>query len=416
VIRQDRPSTARPDLWRTIELVAGAGTVAVLTFAYVLGVGRMLGPAEYADFSAAMSMFYFVAVALSPLAPTTARLVACYVVRGEKHRAGMLQGALRRIVLRWSLFAAIPLLLALVPISRAFHFASPATLAITFASTAVFTAVNIRRGVLQGLGRFREHNVSTIVEAALRLAGAVAILMYVPTPTGALVSYLAALIVADLLLRGRVAEPAERDVDWTEVKRLAAPMFIAMIGVAVFQSADVLAVKRWFTAAEAGQYGAASTLARSISVLFVPIYTVAGPLLTHLHERGESLLPATLRLCGYFVALAALPAALFALAGETVVAALYGAAFRAAGPMLARMSGVAVVTYVSLIIGQALITVGDRRFGRIYLAFAIAQVIALVLARGSIDAIILSLYLVQGGLMIVMFVVMMGLRAGKQGC
>ncbi len=401
----------KEDLRDTAVLVAGAGVTAVLTLAYTLGTGRILGPAAYADFSAALSIFYFVAVAVSPLTPTTARLVTRYRVRGEQDRIDALERAVLRKVVRWSALAAVPLLIAVIPLSRLFRFTSPIPLVLAFAAAIIFSTVSIRRGVLQGLLRFREHVLNTIIEAALRLAGAVAILYFVKSATAALISYVAALFVAELLLWRRHAGNA--DVDWSEVWRLAKPMLIAMAGVAVYQNADVLVVKRWFAATDAGHYGAASTLARSISVVFVPIYTLAGPLLTNLHERGEGLRAATLRLCAYFLALAAVPAAIFVFAGEPLVTLLYGTPFTAAGAMIVQLAGVPILTYLSLIVGQALITVHDRAFDRLYLGFAVLQIAALIAARHSISAIIASLYVVQGALLVAMLIALARLRVER---
>lgn len=404
----------RDDVRHTTTLVAGGVATAVLTLAYSLGVGRLLGPAAYGDFSAAMSIFYFLAVAVSPLTPTTARLVTRYRVRNEPQRVDALERAVIRRVVIWSALLAVPMLAATIPVTRAFRFSSPATVVLAFASTILFTTVSIRRGVLQGLTRFREHVTSTVLEAAVRLVGAIVVLQFVRSPAAALVSYVAALLLADLLLRRRTSAPGA--ADWAEIRELAAPMFVAMIGIAVYQNADVLAVKRWFPAATAGQYGAASALARSVSVLFVPIYTLAGPLLTDLHERGIGLRAATLRLCAYFVALAAVPTLVFALAGDRVVALLYGAPFAPAGGILIALAAVPVVTYLSLIIGQALITVHDRTFAPLYLGFAIVQVVALVAARESISAIILSLYAVQGALLVVMLLSLARLKPDQSRC
>lgn len=407
----------RQELLHTIELVAGGGVAAVLTFAFILVSGRMLGPAEYADFSAALSFFYFVAVATSPLTPTTARLVTLYRLRGEDDRVRALPRAVLQRVLRWSAIAAAPILIAVIPLARIFRFQSPMTIVLALCSAILFTTVSVQRGVLQGLGRFREHVINTIVEAALRVAGAVVVLYYLPSPTSALMAYLGALVIAELLLRRLLpsGEPSSASIDWTEVKILAGPMLIAMLGVAVFQNAHVLAVKHWFAASEAGYYGAASSLASATSVLFVAVYTLSGPLLTDRHTRGETLLIPTLRLCGYFAALAAIPTLLFAFGANTVVAIVYGSAFRGAGAMLAALAGVPILTYLSLIIGQALITIGDRRFGRIYLGFAIIQVISFLFAHDTIRSIILSMYLVQGLLLFVMLLLLPRLRRRAVG-
>jgi O-antigen/teichoic acid export membrane protein len=402
------------DLRHTAELVAGAIVTALLSFAYTLGVGRMLGPAGYADFSAALSMLYFLAVAVSPLMPTTARLVTRYRIRGEEQRIAALEQAVLRKVLRWSAYASVPLIIAVVPLSRLFRFASPAPLALAFAAAVIYATVSIRRGVLQGRSRFREQVLNTVIEAALRLAGAIAILYFVKSATAALIGYVGALLIADALLRHRGSSDAT--VEWPEVWKLAKPMLIAMAGVAVYQNADVLAVKRWFSATDAGNYGAASTLVRSISVLFVPIYTVAGTRLTDLHERGKGLRKATLGFCAYFIALAAVPALIFAFAGPPVVALLYGKTFAPAGELIVRLAGVPLLTYTSLMIGQALITVHDRSFGPLYLGFAVLQVAALVVMHQSTSAIIASLYVVQGALLIAMLIALARLKAERQPC
>jgi len=407
-------ATAQRQFASTIELVAGAGITAVFTFAFILCAGRFLGAADYADFSAAMSMFYFVAVALSPLTPTTSRIAARYVARGQSERIAPLEAALRRKILRVVAILAIPLGIAILPLARAFHFASAATLALSLCSAVVFSLVSIRRGVLQGIGRMRQQMLNALMEAVLRLLLAVILLLLWRTPTAALAAYLAAVLSAEWAMRRRFRDAAsDEPIDWSGVKQLAMPMLIAMIGVATFQNADVLAVKRWFGAIDAGHYGAASTLARSISVLFVPIYQIAGPLLTHAHERRQSLVGPTLRLCLSFLALAAVPATIFALAGQRIVVLLYGPTFAGAGPILVRLSCLAILTYLALLLAQALITAGDRRFAVLYVGFAVIQVIAILLSRHSIASITASLYFVQGALVLAMFLAMMTLPTEK---
>jgi O-antigen/teichoic acid export membrane protein len=123
-----------------------------------------------------------------------------------------------------------------------------------------------------------------------------------------------------------------------------------------------------------------------------------------------------LRFCAYFLLLAAAPAAFFALAGEPVATLLYGKAFTPAGPLIGMLAGVPLLTYLSLMIGQALITVHHRAFGPLYLGFATMQIAALVLARHSISAIIASLYVVQGALLIAMLIALGRLKAETQPC
>ena len=77
--------------------------------------------------------------------------------------------------------------------------------------------------------------------------------------------------------------------------RLASPLLLLLLASAVYQNADMLAVKRWLPAAIAGQYGAASAMTRAFGVLFVPLYIISGPMLVALHEKGQSIVE---RRCG----------------------------------------------------------------------------------------------------------------------
>lgn len=401
----------------TIELVCGGGIAAGLTFAYILAAGRMLAPSAYGEFSAALSFFYVVAVASSPLTPTIARLVTRYELTGQHERSRELQRAAILTVIRWSVIAAIPLLIGTILLSTFLRFVSPLPILLALGSALVFALLSVQRGMLQGQGRFRSYVGNTILEAGLRLAAAMALLYYFASPTAALAAYLAALLVAGVPLGGVPAASASKSrIDWTDFTKLAGPTLIAMVGLAVLQNVDILAVKRWFSSGEAGYYGAATSILRVISVLFVSVYTISGPLLTHRFEKGESLIPATLRLCAYFIALAAVPTLLFAAWGQNIVVMFYGPAFREAGHILVALSGLPMLTYLSVILGQAFITLGDRAFGRVYLAFACLQILAFWFAHDTIWSLIRALYLVQGSLLVVMLLLMHRLRREGVRC
>ena len=394
------------DVKRVSELIVAAGITAILTIGYIIYAGRILGPAEYADFSAGLSVIYLFSVALSPVTPTIARLVTRSAVRGDIAAVASLR---RAVVLRLALgilVVAIVLFAFATPISRALHFRTTSTLLISFASALLFALLSVDRGVVHGLMRFRTHNVNTVLEAVIRAAGAYLLLQLTRSSTSALISYAVALLVAEAVLAAMFARewrglpPAA--VDWKEVTRLTLPMIVLMIAIAIFQNADVLAVKRWLTPNAAGVYGAASAVARAFGVIFVPLYVLAGPLLTGAHDAGRPIRWLTLQLCAVFLALSALPLLLFVTWPERIMTLLYGPAYAAAGPLVARLGGVAVITYTALMLAQALISVADFRFLTVFALGAIAQVFALVVRHGTYSDVIVALYVPQT---IVLFIV-----------
>jgi len=394
------------DVRRVSELVVAAGITAILTIGYIVYAGRVLGPAEYADFSAGLSVIYLFSVALSPVTPTVARLVTRSAVRGDIAAVASLRRAvLLRLVIALVVVALLLLAFA-TPIARALHFRTTSTLLISFSAALLFALLSVDRGVIHGLLRFRAHNVNTVLEAVIRAGGAVVLLHTWRNSTAALLSYAIALLIAEGVIAAMFAREwhgvSSAAVDWQEVTRLTLPMVVLMLAIAIFQNADVLAVKRWFAASDAGVYGAASAVARAFGVIFVPLYVLAGPLLTGAHDSGRPLRGLTLQLCGVFLALSAIPLLLFVVWPERIMTLLYGPAYAAAGPLVARLGGVAIVTYTALMLAQALISVADFRFLAVYGLGAIAQVIALLARHASYGDVIFALYVPQT---IVLFIV-----------
>src|SRR5712691_1360835 len=105
-----------------------------MTIGYVVYVGRVVGTAEYSDFSAALSAIYFVGLTLSPLTPTIARLTASYRARGSAGAiAALRSAALRRMTI---VAGAVTLIgaSASMLLARALHFRTPAPLILAFAA------------------------------------------------------------------------------------------------------------------------------------------------------------------------------------------------------------------------------------------------------------------------------------------
>lgn len=388
------------NLRRTLEAIFAAGVSAALTLGYVIFVGRALGPVEYADFSASLSLIYLFAIALTPITPTLSRIVATLAVRENwaairgvrrdvMRRAAMWLGGLTIVV-----FAVSPLL------ARGFNFQSPFTISLAILAAVLFALLSIDRGVLQGLMRFRQYNLNILIESSLRCFGAILLFIVIRKSTNlALASYVAAIAIAEatlaLRLRREWRTTEQLPADWKQISRLALPMFGLMICVAIFQNADMLAVKRWLTPEESGLYGAATALAKGFSVLFVPLYVLSGPLLSALHESQRPLLGTILRFEAWFLALCAAPLFIYAMLPDAILRLLYGEAFIGAAPLLLPLAGVSIITHSALMLAQLLITVHDFRFLRVYAVMCGTQIVGLILFHESVGQILTVLYVCQ---------------------
>lgn len=384
------------------ELIIGAAVGAVLTLATIVYVGRVLGPEEYADYSAALSVIYLVTLAFAPVTPTMARLIAQRAARDDL--AGAM--AIRALVMkRLLIVSAIALAggVAIVPFAAQWlKFRSPFTLLFALVASLLYALLSVDRGLLQGLTRFREYNVNAVAEAAVRAVATVAILALAANAASATFCFVLALAVAQAMIVLRI-RPGGRDdvVDWPSVVRLAVPMMLMMVAIAIFQNTDVLAVKRWFSPGDSGLYGAAGALNRGFGVLFVPLYVMAGPMLTRRHEAGQTVFKPTLWLAAAFLAMTAAPLLVFLVWPRLIVTALYGPVYSPAASLLAPLAGVTIMTYAAIMLAQALITIGDFSFLRGFVVCAAIQVIGLIIFHRDFSGVFAVLYFAQTILLIV---------------
>jgi O-antigen/teichoic acid export membrane protein len=392
-------------LKRTGGLLAVAAVSALLTIGYLIYAGRVLGPSEYAEFSTALSFIYFFAIALSPLTPAIARVVARRAARGDARFVPAMRRGVVRPLAAALLLLAILLVWPVIELSRFLNFRSTTPLALAFATVLVFTLLSADRGFLQGLFRFGAYNSSVLVESFVRIVAGVAVLQLVSqSASGAMVGYFTAVIAAELvnaaLLGGRGAAPQEVAVDWPELRRLFLPMMMLMVAAAVCQNIDMMAVKRWFAADFAGHYGAASALAKMFGVVFTPLYVLLGPMLTRHHERGENIVGPALQIAAIFAALSSVGLLLLIYRGEEIVALLFGVEFTPAAWVAAHLGAISILLHTSLLLTQVFITVHDFRFLKLFAIAAIVQVSGLALFHATVTEVLITLYAAQAVLLL----------------
>ncbi len=392
--------TSASNTRHAVELLIGASVSAVLTIAAMIYAGRVMGPAQYADFSAALAVIYLATLALSPVLPSVARVAARYATNDRIAAVVTLRRSVMRIALIAVVIATTAAAIVVRPAAQWLRLASWTTLAWAVLAAIVYVLLSIDRGFLQGLFRFREYNMNTLIESVVRAGLIFALARIIPTASFAMMAWAAGTLIAQAMvsvsLARVIAQHAPELPEWNDLLGLLRPMVGLMIALAIFQNTDVIAVKRFMTAQEAGGYGAASALSRGFGVLFVPLYAMAGPMLTEAREKKRDVFAATLKLTFAYLGLVTVPLLIVTGFGPRLMTSLYGGGYAIAGGIIAPLSVVTVITYVALMLSQALLTIDDHRFVWMYIACAIAQVAGLAVAHESYRHILTVLYVCQG--------------------
>ena len=394
----------RPETKHSLILLFGTGVTAAFSLVYAAVAGKWLGPERYGEFAAAVSFATVAGIALGPINGTVARFTAQYANLGAYGKIRTLAREITGRVARYSLVGVVVGLLLLKPLAVWLQFRSLWPLVLAYAMVVLSLLLSVVRGVLRGAQTYGLYSTNTILEAVVRLGVGVLLLGWACNVAAGLAAYVAALaltlVLAHAQLRRLWPGAAPERLDGGPIARYTALLCLMMLASAGFQNIDMLLVKAYFPEAPAGIYGAAFTLTRTMSVIVTPFDTLLLPLLTGLHARGQAIGATFVRVCAYFVLLAAAPTLLFGLWGEGVTRLAYDASYLAAAPllmplMLARLAGM-----LAGMIALACAAVNNFRFLWLYGVGLVVQVAALVLWHGSLASVVTLLIVVQAGVLI----------------
>lgn len=367
-----------------------------LNYAYLVGMGLLLGTESYGLFGALFGLIYLVSALGNTVQVATARHVACLQTTG----GALLREAVAGVLL-WAggLATAVGLaFLALSPVlGQAFH-SPPEPLLWTGLAIALSVFVPAGYGVLQGVQRFRLLALSLLAAALVRLASGSALVAVGLGPSGALagvaIGYIASGLLALLAVpTERRAQPQAR-ISAPSLRSLAA-ILAASLALAAPTSLDVALVKHFFPAAEAGLFMAVAVLGRV--VLFVPLAVsfIALPKVAVRIARGDDpapLLWASLALTGALAGGAALAlAAMSGLGWSPVGADISGAmaALRWYLPAMVALALVAALVYYQIGCGN-----GSYVFAFLLPGIAV-QAVLIILFHDSLAAVARAVFAVS---------------------
>jgi len=265
-------------LLRSVGLRQGILLSAAMIFAggldYVVNVlaGRWLAPDEYGVFvsvAAILQVMLYMSIAIrNVVAFYTAELS----VQDESLvRVGAFVQRAWRWAWRWGLLTTALLVIVSPPVARILQL--PNAWPLWAASLGVFLLFlrPVTDGALQGMQYFGGLGIVQIIQAALRLVFAAALILLGFQATGAIAALPLASVVA-LLMGLWLLRPRFKDrggLDRAVSAHYSVHTLLGMAGFALMTNMDALFVKRSFSPQVAGNYGVVVTLAK-IS-LFLPI-------------------------------------------------------------------------------------------------------------------------------------------------
>lgn len=394
---------AHPVVKGSAIMFGGTMLANVLAYLYHLVVGRILGPVGYGELAALLSIFYILNAPATVLQNILVKFFSRLKAKNDYGQAKQLLFGISRSVFLVEIgffVLLVPFIPALSAFLRIEDRLNLIWLYLMFASF-VFSIVNM--SALQAFQLFFPLSVVVSLGGLLRLVfGAVGALFGVGwTLFSNVLASLIAYVATFLPLRGLLAHKARPiTISPSSALYYSIPVFISILSITALFSQDVVLVKHFFSAREAGLYSSLSVLGKIIFFASASLAYVAFPVLAERKELGKPY--------GKIVFLSLVLVAgmsfgvtlLYFVFPSFVVNLLFGKAFEGASGLLGQF-GLFISFYtLSNLFTSMYLALGKTGVWVLTALAAVIQAIVITVSHGSLSIVIVNNALVAAGLFI----------------
>jgi O-antigen/teichoic acid export membrane protein len=247
----------------SLVLLLGSGLVSVTNLFYNLAIARMLGPAGFAHASVVNTLLLLMSAITLSFQIVCAKLVARQDT--PEHKAAVYLGLHRR-AWRFGILIGAFLVLMRGPLSSYLNLPNPLLITMLGAGTAFYIPLGARRGCIQGTCDFSTLAWNFIIEGLVRLAGAVLLISIGLGVNGAVMAGMAAVIVAYFFAVPSKGLQFGEGVVVPASFREGLQAIVFFVGQVIINNSDIVLVKHYFPAQDAGIYAAIALVGRVINM------------------------------------------------------------------------------------------------------------------------------------------------------
>lgn len=268
----------------SVVLLSGSGLATATNFAYNIAVAQFLGPKGYGHATAVYTLLILASAITLSFQIISAKIVAQQ--QSPEAKAAGYQG-LHRQAWACGIVAALFLLVCRRGFADYLNLPSPFLIVLLAVGVAFYIPLGSRRGYLQGAYGFRRLATNLVIEGAVRLGGSVLLMVLGFGVSGVIAANSVAVAVAYFAIVPHLAKHVPNPVRFSRAARelLLAVGFFA--GQVLINNSDIVLVKHFFLAREAGLYAAIAMVGRVIFTLSQSVVNSMFPLVAGSSEEDR---------------------------------------------------------------------------------------------------------------------------------
>ena len=270
----------------SVILLTGSGLTTAINLAYNILVARFLGPKGFGQ----ATVVYTLLTLLSGVT-LSFQIVSTKVVAQQSRaedKAAVYRG-FHRAAWACGLVVAVILLLFQHSIADYLNLPDSALVALLAVGAAFYVPLGSRRGYIQGTYGFRRLAINVVLEGAVRLGGSFLLILSGLGVRGVIEANAAAVAVAYLAIAPKLAARVPNPLSLSYALRETSQALIFFCGQVLINNCDIVLVKHFFAAQEAGLYAAVAMVGRVIFAFSSAVVNTTFPLVagTRNEERKD---------------------------------------------------------------------------------------------------------------------------------
>ncbi|MFH0864235.1 MAG: oligosaccharide flippase family protein [Candidatus Gottesmanbacteria bacterium] len=295
--KQFKDILSHPLISGSLIFSAGSFFFSILNYLFNLLMGRVLSVADYGVLIALTTTINILSIFAQSVITVFTKFSASLI---GQNKGGAIRELFKKGTFWIAIFGFIISVIIFIlrsTICQFFHIQE--TIYIDFVILIIFLSFmqSVGFGILQGLLRFGTYSIINIFITIIKLSLGLLFVYLGGRTLGALSAYLISAFIGYILifipLKKYLNQKDQFHLPYENLPNkliiYGIPVFLSSIGVSGFMSVDVILVKHFYSANDAGLYSALSLMGRSIFYLLAPINYVLFPLVAQKKEKGENL-------------------------------------------------------------------------------------------------------------------------------
>lgn len=374
-------------------MVGGNAVANVGAYLYHLFMGRLLLPADYGELQSLISLLNILNVPSVTINTVVAKFVSTYVGKNEREKISSLYYQIRKALVVFLVIGGGIFLLFSGAIMNLLHLESWINVLI-LDFVLFFGLMNVlNRATLQGLSLFVPLTLAQFIETYGRLLfGVLAIGAGLAVP-GAFGAFVFVIFISFVYMNGvlqRKIGPYEpHPLPIRSMSRYAIPSALMTVGVSALYNTDVILVRHFLSAYEAGLYAALSVLGKIIFFGTAPVTITMFPLVSEAHAKGERYHKIFLMCFMFVIAIAGSVTLVFSLFPGHMMRLLIGVQYLDAAVYLSRFSIFLSLCAVINLLMYFFLSIHKTKAVFVVLAGAVIQAVSIALVHPDIPTVLM---------------------------